>query len=320
MADFFTRGTSNVGDQIAATLEDMKDEISNTWGRNNVVLKKFKDSMEEQDGGREIVVPIEYQNSNTVQAIDRSSTLSTTIRETLTQAGFRWAAIGGSYGIDDLEKAMNSGKAQFINLLSHRLQNVLSEMEHKLEEFLLASSTADTKTPWSLYDIIDSADPTLANYGDIDRDSVSDWGAYEASSGAFATQGLEDLRTANETVKTRGNGRAPDLHITTTTVLNKYKARLTPFERLTPITKGDVEFSSMAFEGAPVVASYKAQSGTWLGVNTKVTKLYMNKHLKFKAMPFVRQAGGITELAVILTQLQMTCANPRLNFKLSSIS
>lgn len=320
MSEFFTRGTANIGDTITATLEEMKDDLQNIWGRNNVIIKKFKENMDEQKGGREIVVPIEYRDSNTVAFVNRSSTLSTTIRETLTQAGFRWAAIGGTYGIDDLEEAMNSGKHAFIKLLDHRLKNLLMEMEHSLEEAILASSTADADTPWSLYDIIDSADPTLANFGDIDRDSVSDWAAYEASSGAFSTQGLEDLRTALETVKTRGQGRTPGLHITTTTILNKYKARLTPFERLTSADKGDLEKKVLTFEGAPVVASYNAQSGTWLGVNLDVTKMVMNSALKFAPKPFVRTGGGLSRTAIVLTQLQMICMNPRLNFKLTSIS
>jgi hypothetical protein len=171
-----------------------------------------------------------------------------------------------------------------------------------------------------LYDIVDSSDPSLGALGDIARASYTWWQSTETASGSFSTQGLEDLRTASTTVSRSGMDPV-NLHITTQAIFNYYKARLTPHEMFVNSTaKGDLEFSSLAFENAPVVQDAVAVAGTWLGINTKYLRFRVNKNMNFLQQPFVRGKGDQYKSAIVQTMCQLTCTRPKSQFKLTGIT
>lgn len=317
----FTRGVTNVNDLLASVLDDYRDGVAEQWYKGNRITKQFfkAGSIEEIDGGNDIVRNINYQKGGTVAKIISTTSIPVNPNQQFTQMRVAWSGLGGSIVILDWERAQNSGPGKMFDLLAKRLDNVREEMNQQFESFALASATADSTSLWSLVDIADSSNPAAGNYGDIDRSSYSWWQATEVASGSMATQGLEDIRTAYNTVGRAGMDPVSFL-VTTQTVYEAYQARLTNFEQLVPSNAGDVEFDSLAFSRKPLFFSEVMPTGVLIGVNTKHTKLAVNKNMKFKQQPFVRAQGGQNEAAVIQLQCQFVCERPASNFKLTGLT
>lgn len=317
----FTRGVANVDDLLTSTLDDNRGELFEQWYKGNKITKMlFKaGSIEEIDGGNDIVRNVNYEKGGTVAKITSTSPIPVNPQQQFTQMRVVWSGLGGSVVLLDWEEAQNSGKGKMFDLLAERTNNVREEMDQQFETLALASSTADTTSLWSLLDIVDSSDPSVANYGDISRSSYSWWGATETASGSMATQGLEDIRTAYHTTSRAGIDPVTFL-ATTQTLFTAYQARLTTFEQLAPSDKGDLEFDSLSFMRKPLFFSEVMPTGVLLGINAKHTKLVVNKNMKFKNQPFVRQQGGQNKAAIIQLMCQLVCTRPASNFKLTGMT
>ena len=319
MADF-TRGPAAVDNLLATTLSEQKKQLTEQWVNNNVILQFLeKDSKEIIDGGISIVEELEYDDNGTVGWVGRTSTVPVTENEFLTQARFAWATIAGALVLNDHDMAQNMGKNRIISLSEAKIKNLQNTMSDKLERALLDDSTADANTLWTLYDIVDSSDPTLGDLGDIDRATYDWWQATEAASGAMATQGLEDIRTYEATVS-RSMSDRPNVHVTTQALYLAYQARHTPLERFADRKVGDQEFDSLAFAKKPVVFSFASQSGTWLGLNTKYLRFRINGNMNYLQQPWVRGAGQQFKSAIVQTQCQLTVTRPKSMFKLTGMS
>lgn len=316
----YTRGPANVDDLLTSTLDNYRGKMFEQWVTGNPITKKmFESGMDELDGGNDIVEDLEYQDNDTAAWVAANGTVGVSINQILTQATYRWVVLAGSVGITDREEAQNKGKEAMHNLLAVRIKNLEATFKEKLETAFGASSTPNTDTMWSIPDIIDASNPSIANLGDISRATYSWWAATETASGSMATQGLEDIRTAYYTTG-RSMTDPVNMHLTTQTVYEAYQARLTPFERFQSNAKGDLEFDHLLFANKPVFFSEDLASGLWLGINTKYLRLRVNKNMKFKNQPFVRVPGGISRSSVVELMCQLTCTRPASMFKLTGLT
>lgn len=317
----FTRGPANVDDLLTATLDNYREKLTENWLGGFPITKKMMDggNVDELDGGNDIIEHIEYQDNDTAAWVGVNGSVGVAINQIMTDARFAFVMLAGSIGITDREEAQNKGKPAMLNLMETRVKNLENTFKAKLETAFGASSTPNSDTMWALADIIDSSNPTIGNFGDIDRSTYTWWGATETASGSMATQGLEDIRTAYHTVS-RSMTDPVNVMLTTQTLYNAYQARLTPVERLTPGDKGDLEFTTLAFNGKPVFYSDQLASGLWLGMNTKYLRMKVLKTCKFKNQPFVREPGGIKKNAVVELMCQLTCTRPASQFKLTGMT
>ncbi len=316
----FTRGPANVDDLLTSTLDHYRDKLTENWLTGNPITKKMiEDGSDELDGGNDIIEHLEYQDNDTAAWVGVNGSVSVAINQILTDAKFKWTMLAGSVGITDREEAQNKGKSSMLNLMETRVKNLENTFKDKLEAAFGDSSTDSTDVMWSLPDVVDSSDPTVGAFGDIARATYTWWQATETASGSMATQGLEDIRTAYYTTG-RSMTDPVNLMLTTQTLYEAYQARLTPVERLVNANKGDLEFEHLAFAGKPVFFSENLASGLWLGLNTKYLRLRINKNMKFKNQPFVREPGGIKKSSVVELMCQLTCTRPASQFKLTGMT
>lgn len=316
----FTRGPANVDDLLTSTLDYYRDTLTENWLSGNPITKKMmEDGSDELDGGNDIIEHLEYQDNDTVSWVGVNGTVSVAINQILTDAKFKWVVLAGSVGITDREEAQNKGKSAMLNLMETRVKNLENTFKDKLEDAFGDSSTDSTDVMWSLPDVVDSSDPSIGSFGDIARATYTWWQATETASGSMATQGLEDIRTAYYTTG-RSMTDPVNVMVTTQTLYEAYQARLTPVERLVNANKGDLEFEHLAFAGKPVFFSENLASGLWLGLNTKYLRLRINKNMKFKNQPFVREPGGIKKSSVVELMCQLTCTRPASQFKLTGMT
>lgn len=316
----FTRGPAYCDDLLTTTLDKYRKGLQENWEKSNAVLKLMKKSgnVKFEDGGNTIVEDLEYDDNVNVAWVAKTDPVAVTDNNILTQAKFSWAVIAGGVTIYDHDLAKNAGASKIHDMMDVKIKNLEASINAGMESALVAAVAASTKYPWSLLDIIDSADPSIADLGDIDRDSYTWWCATETASGSMATQGLEDIRTAFHTVS-RGMMDPVNLMVTTQTLYTAYQARLTPYERLGS-KNGDLEFETLTFANKPIVYSELTASGMWLGLNTKYLKLTINSNMHFKNQPFVRAQGGQSQAAIVQTMCQMTTNRPASMFKLTGMT
>lgn len=313
----FTRGVTNVDDLLTSTMDIYRSKLTEQWKTATPMLKGMK--LVDVDGGNDIVENFEYQGNSTSGFVSKTSTVSTTIPQILTQGTFRFGWLTGSVGIQDFEEAQNNGKEAMLNLLETRIQNLKDKMKIDTETALGQASTPNANYFWSLPDIVDSGNPTLGNYGDIDRNTYSWWQAYEFASGSMALQGLEDMRLAHLTTS-RDYTDPVDTILMTRTLFLAYQGRLTANEMFVSNKKGDLEFEHLSFMGVPIFPCGSLNTGLCIGYNSKYMELRINKHLKFKNQPFVRAPGGQSKSSLIQTQGQLVCVRPASNFKLTGMT
>lgn len=319
MSDF-TRGPANVDNILASTLNEYREGLQEQWVQNNILLKYLdKEAKDPIDGGISIIENLEYAENSTVGWVGKNGTISVAEDQFLTQGRFIWATLAGAVSIYDHDMAQNTGKNALYSLMEAKTKNLQRTFDDLLEKALLASSTPDVNTVNSLYDIVDSSDPTLGALGDIARATYTWWQSTETASGSMATQGLEDIRTAAATVSRSGSDPV-SLHICTQTLYTAYQARLTPFERSVKKDVGDLEHDSLAFANKPVEFSFAAQSGLWVGLNTKYLRFRINKNMNFLNQPFVRGEGKQYKSSIVQTQCQLTTTRPKSMFKLSGMT
>ena len=316
----FTRGPANVDDILASTLDEYRDKLTENWVSGNPLTKKLMEqgNMDLIDGGNDIIESLEYDDNDTAAWINQTDTVSTTVTPMFTDARFAWAVLGGTVTIGDHDLAKNTGRNQRFNLLRARMTNLEATFKEKFETALGASSTPDTKTMWSLPDIVDSSNPTIANLGDISRSTYSWWQATETASGSMATQGLEDIRTAYYTTS-RSQTDPVNMIVTTQTIYEAYQARHTPFMRFASNDKADLEFDHLLFNNKPVFYSENMATGLLIGINTKYLRLRVNKNLNFHYAPDVRPLGGASATKLVQTMCQLTVTRPGSLFKLTGM-
>ncbi len=318
----YAKGPGNVdNDLLALTLEDYRPQLTEQWLSGIPFTKKIMESqnVDQITGGVSINEMVEFQDNDTAGFVASTDTLSTAINQIATQAHFEWGLLAGTVGILDTEGADNMGKNQLKNLLKTRVANLTNTFKEQMEVAFGQSSTPNINTFWSLIDIVDSGNPTLGNFGDIERAANTWWQATETGSGSMATQGLEDIRTAYHTVS-RGGIDPVNMHLTTQTLYTAYQARLTPSERLQQGQKGDLEFDHLTFMRKPVFFSEQLLSGVWLGLNTKYLRFRINPAMHFKSQGFVRAPGGMSKSSVVQIRANLTCNRPASNFKLTGMT
>lgn len=323
----FGAGPATVDDLLASTLSSnaFQDEATENWMTGNPITNEMlkDDLVKEVEGSNDIREAIEYQNNNTAAWVNDSSIVDVGVRQILTEMQAPWRMIFGSVSATFSEEAKNMGKFQKMNIVESRLKNLIGTKKEALEEAFFASAPGDDN-PWSLLEIIDSSDPTRANYGGIDRDTYTFWQGWEvdaSSSGGFSIAGIETVRAA-ELATSKAMTDRINMHVVSQALFAAYQARLVQQEIFSRAdkAKGDLEFENLLFAGKPVFWSPQATSTMWIGVNTKHMKFFINKAMRFKDYGWTQVPGGLSRSKLIGTMCQLISTRPRSNFKITGLA
>lgn len=85
-----------------------------------------------EDGGQEIVVPLEYGDNTTTMPYGRFDTLNTTPTEGVTAAIYKWANVATSITLAGEDLRKNAGVAQRFSLLDSEMKRAENSMRKKL--------------------------------------------------------------------------------------------------------------------------------------------------------------------------------------------
>jgi len=316
MSKLFTYGDDNVDELLATTLstwvsENLEDEVFGVMP----LYKKLYGKAKSKDGGASLLLPVMYAKNDTAQSYSGYDVLNTTPQDGFTNTQATWKSMAVSVSIDGDTLRKNSGKEKVIAILDAKTKQAIESLRDLVSSNLFKAAPG-AKDMRSLPILIDAT----STIQDVNSTNASWWQATVTTGGSFVTQGLDDMRTTNDTVDEYNPQSIVDIIVTTKAVKNYYEGSLTPGIRYTPRGEGDPTFKGLMFRGAEVFSDPNATSGVMYMFSTDDLYMILNSNGDFKSTEFVKPANQDAKTAQIILMGEMVTRARRKLSKISSIT
>lgn len=272
------------GDLAATTIEARKNEIADNVTSHNALLRFIKDSgnVEEFDGGTPIVEALSYAENGNAGSYSGADILPTAAQDVISVANFQMAQYAVPVMFTGREELINNGKAQIINLVKNRVTVAENTMENLLNRHLYLDGTGNggkNLTGLGAAVILSSTNV----YGGIDRSVTANafWQnkKFQASvdgTGVATAATIQGYFNTFIQTLTRGTDRT-NVVISGASVYSLFEASLQAIQRITDSKLADAGFTSLKYQGIPVVFDTAVS-----GINTNVAYFLNTKYLKWR--------------------------------------
>jgi len=298
-------------DQISAiTQKKFIPKLYDAVFDSNPLLQRAKKKFYEKvDGGERIVVPLNYAQVTSSGWYTGSETLQTTDNEIITAAEYTWKQLYANISINRIDELKNSGDSQILSLVKNKVKIAEKTMDDKLGTGLYSDGT-DSKSIVGLRDIV-AVDQTV---GGISQTSYSWWQAQVDSTTTTLSIAAMQSRDNACTV----NNDAPTLIITTRTLYNSYYGLLQPQQRFMDSETVKGGFSSLMFNGKPVIADSYCPASNMFFLNENYLHLFVHKDEDMRFEPFMKPINQNVKVAKIFWAGALGSSNNRLHGRLSA--
>lgn len=267
----------NIGEVLGSTLSNYHETLTDNIFKNRVLLDHMKNNggVKKYDGGANIRVPLMYATNTTAAAINSSDALDLTYQETVDAAQFEWRQYNVSITLTREDMLKNSGKSQIVDLLKSKISQAENSIAELINNDMFNGSATNEITG------LDSIIAATGSIGGINGTSQAFWRSYVESAGEALS--IAKMRTAKNSANLGVGGKKVSLIVTTQTLHEKYNALLSATIQMNPVTTGesrrlaDGGFTSVEFEGVPVVFDEAATAGVMYFINVNNFKLGVHK-------------------------------------------
>jgi hypothetical protein len=300
-------------DQISAITQKkfIPKLYDNVFDSNPLLQRAKKKWYEKVDGGERIVVPLNYAQVTASGWYSGSETLSTADNEVISAAEYQWKQLYANISINRIDELKNSGDSQILSLVKQKTQIAEKTMEDKLGTGVY-SSGSDPKSIIGLGSILGTGNTV----GGISQTSYSWWRAQVDASTTTLTIAAMQSRFNACTV----NNDAPSVIPTTRTLYNSYYALLQPQQRFMDSETAKGGFSSLMFNGVPVIADSYATANLMAFLNEKNLMLYVHKDEDMRFEPFQKPINQNVKVAKIFWAGALGSSNNRLHGALTAVT
>jgi hypothetical protein len=112
----------------------------------------------------------------------------------------------------------------------------------------------------------------------------------------------------------------PSVVMTTRTIYNLYYALLQPQQRFMDKNSASAGFSSLMFNGIPVIVDSHATAAGMYFLNEKYLHLFVHKDVDFAFEPFQKPVNQDVKMAKVLWMGALGSSNNRMHGRLSGIT
>jgi hypothetical protein len=300
-------------DQISAITQKkfIPKLYDNIFDSNPIVMRLKKKSYEKIDGGERIVVPLNYAMVTASGWYSGSETLSTTDNEVITAAEYTWKQLYANISILRSDELKNSGDSQILSLVKNKVKVAEKTMEDKLGTGIYSDGT-DTKSIVGLRDIV-AINQTV---GGIDQNAYSWWQAKLDSSTTTLSIAVMQSRYNACAV----NNDHTTVIATTRSLFNSYYALLQPQQRFQDSETAKGGFSSLMFNGAPVIADSYCPASHMLFLNENYLHLFAHKDEDMRFEPFQKPINQNLKVAKIYWMGAFGSSNNRLQGGMTALT
>lgn len=309
---------------VSTTLRAHRKEIADNISNKNALYLRLtkKGKIRTEDGGYEIVCPLEYAENGTYQRYSGYDTLNVAASDVISAAQYSWCQAAVHVTASGLELRQNSGENRMINLAKSRLSNALRTFKNNLSSDLYSDGSASNQIG-GLQKII--ADTNTNTVGGISGSTYSFWRnvVQDASS---PLQGGGAITSSKSTIKslmnplwlelTRGN-EAPDIIVSSNEYFTYFWESLQDNQRYsgTETDLAKAGFNALKYVTADVVAD----GGTNLSggitanhmyfINTDYLELVVHRDANLTEVPEMRSINQDAVVIPIIWQGNLVCSN-----------
>lgn len=301
-------------DQITAITEKhfvpkLYDNIFNS----TPLLKRMKDKGRYQkiDGGERVIIPLEYAQLSAAGWYTGAETLSTTDNETMTGAEFTWKQYYANISISRLDELKNAGDSQIVNFVKAKTKNA----EKKLLSDLATGLYSDGTDPKSIVGLRDhvAVDQTV---GGISQTDNSWWQAQVDSTTTTLTIAAMQTRYNAASL----NNESPSVAVCTKAIYNTYYGLLQPQQRFVDTESAKGGFSSLMFNGLPILHDTFCPTGNLFFLNEDNLHLLVHSQEDMRFEPFQKPINQNVKVAKIYWMGVFGSSNNRLHARLSALT
>lgn len=255
-----------------------------------------------EDGGQKVVIPLEYDDLSASGWYNGAETLDTTDNETMTAAELEWKQLYASISITRKDELKNSGDSQIINFVKAKTKNAEKTMRSQLSTGLWSAGT-DAKSIVGLRMWVNT-DQTV---GGISQSAYSWWQAQLDSTTTTMTMAA---------LQTRFNAcsegdEQPTVGVGTKANYNRLYNLLQPQQRFIDVETAKAGFTSLMFNGIPILADSNAPANYLKFLNENHLHLIAHKDEDMRFEPFAKPINQNVKVAKIYWMGVFGCSNNR---------
>jgi hypothetical protein len=232
------------------------------------------------DGGTQIQWPIRYKEAGVAEAVGPRSQLAYIAKETRTSAVLDWAYYVSKGILSWDERVKNTGKAQIINLLRDKTEEMNEDMFEKFADDLFATTQGSLNIQM-LNTIIGAAAST---YAGISQSDCTEWysPAIDTTTTRLALYGTAGSLSAMLNTATFGKHK-PDLILTTRNLLSKVESLLEPQKQYSGESDlAKAGFATVKFHDVDIVADPHVPTSAMFLLDTSMLEMRYHPDFNFK--------------------------------------
>ena len=307
----------NVGQLAATTLQNYQKTFADNIGKDVVLMNhmKSKGMIQIEEGGREIVMPLEYGNSTAVGTYSGTSNVENPYQEGIDAAAYDWVNYYAGVSITKDDELKNNGKFAVKKLIKAKIRQAERTLKETIESDLHIGA-GGTGAVVGLQSLV----AATGTVGDISGTTNAFWRSYVESTATPLT--VPYVRNMVNDIDSLP-GDSVSLLETTVTLHAKYESLLTAtLQYNTTTTKemkrlGDAGFATLGFRGIPMVYNRFVPSGEMYAVS-KALKLIQHSDANFDVLPMERVQGQMVYEQYILATMGQVTDNRRKLGKLTA--
>ena len=295
----------NIGQLAATTLQNYQKTFADNIGRDVVLMNHMKANgmVQIEEGGRDVVMPLEYGNSTAVGTYSGTSTVSNPYQEGIDAAVFNWVNYYAGVSISKDDELKNNGMFAVKKLIKAKIKQAERTLKETIESDL---HIGDGTTGVLGLQTIVAATGTV---GAISGTTESFWRSYvEATAEALTIPHIRNMVNDIDSLP----GDNVSLIETTVDLHAKYESTLqATIQYNTTTTKemkrlGDAGFAALGFRGIPVVYNRFVPSGEVYAIS-KALKMIQHKDANYDVLPMEKVQGQMVyEQYILATCAQVT--------------
>lgn len=246
----------NIGQLVTTTLRNRRGELSDNMSDNvpfyNRLRQRGKMSL---DGGRDIVIPLEYAENGSFMFYSGYETLNISVNDFIDAAVFDWKQASVAVSISGLEQIKNSGRHALFKLLKSKIRNAERTYTNIMGAQVHADGTGTSGKEIGGLGLI-NPETNTNTVGGVPANTYSWWRNqvmdFTTVNGGATT--ASNIQAAMQLLyaSTMRNAERADLILMDDAYYTKYWASLVAIQQITESKVGNAGFASLKFVGADV--------------------------------------------------------------------
>ena len=287
------------------------------YEQSPLFAKLKKNNQVTWDGGTQIQFPIRHTKMNRAETVETTEQIVFTNTETRTSGVLDWKKYVSQAMITWQQQIENGGRAQIVNLLRDKTEELRDDMFNKFHTDLYATTQA-TPSFSSLDTIIDAT----TTYAGIAVADAAEWLAIEDTAETILHYYNSSTCLSRRINQATFGIDKPNLIITTRDLASKIKGDLEPQKRYENNEMANMGFSNVEFESIPVIGDYACPAGYMFGICTKYWEFRYHPDYNFVTTPWkdLFQAGFPHHMVKVTTWVgNIVCRMRKVNFKYTAL-